>query len=148
MESLVAIMLAHTAATLAMTGLIWFVQIVHYPLFDRVGLREFATYEKLHARLTSFVVMPLMLVEAGSAIALVNLMPHQLLVWVGLGLLALIWLSTFSMQVPQHRVLAKGFDPHAHRLLVNTNWVRTAAWSARSVIVLILLKQVIRSGSY
>ena len=31
------IFLAHIAATLFMCGAIWFVQIVHYPLFEQVG---------------------------------------------------------------------------------------------------------------
>ncbi len=31
------LVLGNLAPTLMMTGLIWFVQIVHYPLFDRVG---------------------------------------------------------------------------------------------------------------
>jgi hypothetical protein len=139
------IMFAHTAAALAMTGLIWFVQIVHYPLFARVGNDEFVTYETLHARLTSFVVVPLMLVEAGCAMALVALTPHRPLVWVGFGLLLIIWLSTFCLQVPQHRKLSGGFDPRAHRLLVKTNWVRTLAWTARSVVALVLLQQVVRA---
>jgi hypothetical protein len=54
-----------------MLGLIWFVQIVHYPLFSSVGEREFAGYEIQHSRLTAFVVGPPMLIEALSAIALV-----------------------------------------------------------------------------
>lgn len=33
MNAVVAVaLLAHVAATLAMTGVIWFVQLVHYPL--------------------------------------------------------------------------------------------------------------------
>ncbi len=54
--------LAQYAAALFMTGLIWFVQIVHYPLFARV-LRNtapdaFRAYEASHANRTSFVVFP------------------------------------------------------------------------------------------
>jgi hypothetical protein len=30
-------MLLHLAATLYMVGVIWFVQVVHYPLFSKVG---------------------------------------------------------------------------------------------------------------
>ncbi len=43
--------LAHITATLYMTGLIWFVQIVHYPLFARVGNAEFSAYEQRHTAL-------------------------------------------------------------------------------------------------
>ena len=41
-------LLVHVVATLVMTGLIWFVQIVHYPLMAKVGRADFAEYERLH----------------------------------------------------------------------------------------------------
>ena len=40
--------LAHLGSSLYMVGLIWFVQVVHYPLFDSVGDREFPSYEQRH----------------------------------------------------------------------------------------------------
>ena len=36
------ILLGHLAATLFMVGVIWFVQVVHYPLFAKVGATAFA----------------------------------------------------------------------------------------------------------
>ena len=47
-----------------MVGIIWLVQIVHYPLFSRVGAAGFAIYSGAHSRLTGLVVGPPMLVEA------------------------------------------------------------------------------------
>ena len=35
------IVLLQLASTLAMVGLIWFVQVVHYPLFEKVGAGGF-----------------------------------------------------------------------------------------------------------
>jgi len=49
-----------------------------------------------------------------------------------------IWMSTWLWQVPAHRRLEAGFDAAAHLRLTRTNWVRTAAWTARSVIALAL----------
>ena len=51
-----ALLLACLASTLFMTGLIWFVQVVHYPLFDRVGAARFVPYHAAHSRRTSWVV--------------------------------------------------------------------------------------------
>lgn len=34
----------HLAATFYMVGVIWFVQIVHYPLLEKVGTDRFSTY--------------------------------------------------------------------------------------------------------
>ena len=37
----IALLLGQTATTLVMTGVIWIVQAVHYPLFAHVGVDEF-----------------------------------------------------------------------------------------------------------
>ncbi|MFO0912079.1 MAG: peroxiredoxin [Pirellulales bacterium] len=133
------ILLAHLGATLYMVGLIWFVQLVHYPLFDSVGGDEFTSFERRHRARTAWVVGPPMLVEGLTAVLLLWMRPSSIpawSVWLGLVLLAVIWLSTFVVQVPRHRRLAEGFDPAVHRRLVGTNWWRTAAWSLRGVIAL------------
>ncbi len=134
------LLLVHAATTLFMAGLIWFVQVVHYPLFAHVGAAGFAAYERLHSRNTTWVVGPPMLVELGTAI-LVALSVGNPLSWAGLALLAVIWGSTWALQVPAHVRLERGFDAATHRRLVNSNWVRTLAWSARSVIAIVLLMQ-------
>ena len=56
-------LLAHLAATLYMVGVIWFVQMVHYPLSTRVGTEGFAAYSESYSRLTIYVVGPPMFVE-------------------------------------------------------------------------------------
>ncbi len=124
-----------------MVGLIWFVQIVHYPLFDRVGGTGFAVYEKTHQRLTTWVVGPLMLLELATAAGLlVSALRSQSasLPWAAAGalLLAGIWATTFLLSVPQHQKLAQGFDARAHARLVTTNWLRTLGWTARGGIAL------------
>jgi hypothetical protein len=141
---MVLLLLAHAAATLFMVGIIWFVQIVHYPLFARVGAAGFAAYSATHARLTGLVVGPPMLVEAATAIALVVSTPPKVsswLLWVGLVLLAGIWLSTALLQSPSHTELGQGFDLSAHSSLVGSNWVRTVLWSLRGLIVLWILSE-------
>ena len=60
----VALLLAQTAATPFMTGVIWVVQVVHYPLFARVGVDGFREYEQSHQRRISLVVGIAMPVES------------------------------------------------------------------------------------
>ena len=45
-------LLLNFASTWAMVGLIWLIQIVHYPLFSRVGADQFKLYEQEHQRLS------------------------------------------------------------------------------------------------
>ncbi len=133
------LLLIHAAATLFMAGLIWFVQVVHYPLMAKVGEDGFLAYESHHQRLTTRVVGPAMLVELISAAWLIIDPLKYYPVWlayVGISLLAVIWLSTALLQVPRHRELERGFSSNAHRRLVYSNWLRTVAWSLRAVLVL------------
>ena len=141
------IFLAQIGSTLFMVGLIWFVQVVHYPLFSQVGQALFTAYETAHTRLTTLIVGPAMLVEAATAALLIPFRPTEVLlsqVWVGAVLLAIIWLSTVLVQIPQHNVLAAGFDSRAHQLLVVSNWIRTAAWSGRGLLMLWMVATVMR----
>lgn len=139
------ILISHAAATLAMVGIIWFVQIVHYPLFSDVGLDQFVGYEARNVNRTTWVVAPLMLVEFSTAflIAWWNLSGNEsshAFAWVALSLLGLIWLSTYAIQVPLHSQLAQQFDPVAHARLVSSNWIRTVLWSIRGGLALWMIR--------
>lgn len=139
-------LLLQVGSTWGMVGLIWFVQLVHYPLMGRVGSEHFVTYEAAHVQRTAWVVIPLMLVELLSSFALVleggDLVsrPEALL---GLALLVGVWASTFFLQVPLHERLGEGFVVPDHQRLVRTNAIRTALWSARGVLVLAWLARAL-----
>jgi len=141
------LMVVHMAATAAMCGLIWFVQLVHYPLFHMLGSSDFVRYEKAHQRRTTWVVGPLMAIEAGAAIALVVMRVEDValaLPAVGLALLVVIHTSTLVLQVPAHRALARGHEHRIVSLLVASNWVRTVGWSARTVVAAVLIVAAVR----
>ena len=136
----------HLAATLVMVGVIWYVQLVHYPLMARVATTSFPEFHNEHTRRTGWVVIGPMLVEAATVVLLVvpgvETVPRPLAA-VGLLLVLAIWVSTFAVQVPLHGRLARGFDAVAHRRLVSTNWIRTACWSVRGVLALLMTARVI-----
>ena len=130
--------LVHTFTTLAMTGVIWFVQLVHYPLFEKVGSDHFVAYEKAHMHRTGMLVMPLMFGELLTGILLCFLGVQgifQHLLWIGLGLIGINWLITFLLFVPMHRALSQKFSLSLCRRLVYFNWLRTAVWSLRSILL-------------
>lgn len=132
----------HAVSTIAMFGLIWFVQLVHYPLFVHVGSDGFPAFEIQHQSRTTWVVAPLMCVEAISAGALMLGVPSGGPRWIaalGVALVACNWLATAWLQVPCHRELANGYDAAVARRLVRTNWVRTIAWTWRVPIAVALL---------
>ncbi len=128
----------HYAATWALVGLIWTIQLVHYPLFAQVGRDTFKAYHHRHTTQITWVVAPLMLTELITAAWLV--MTGSRDAWLLVSLLPLVvnWLSTWRVQIPLHDKLAAGFDAHAHDRLVATNWWRTVAWTARGFCLLIV----------
>ena len=134
--------LTHVVSTITMTGIIWFIQLVHYPLLKLVGKNEFASYEISHTKRITCTVAPLMFVELFTGLCFLWKRPTAVTLeeaWIGAGLLGVIWLSTIFLQVPQHHVLARHFDAGAHEKLVNTNWVRVLAWSLRTWLVFHML---------
>ncbi len=129
------ILAVHLAATGLMAGVIWFVQMVHYPLLAAVPASDFVAYERSHVARTGRLVGPLMLLEAASAAMLLAETPVGVpawMPWAGGGLLAVIWISTFAVQVPLHRRLETGREEAAIARLVASNWVRTVGWTARA----------------
>lgn len=126
----------HLGATLAMAGVLWVVQVAIYPLFDAVGRHEFTRYHARYMAAVSWVVAPLMLIEAATA---------AWLWWAGLRgpafalallFLAVAWISTFALQVPLHRRLQLAQDPALIHRLVISNWIRTIAWTIRALLLL------------
>lgn len=132
------VFIANLLSTIFMCGVIWIVQVVHYPLFAKVGEALFREYHTDHNILISYIVLPAMLIEIGTAAIFILNRPGNVTTaeaWVGFGLVLLAWATTFFLSVPAHSQLAFGFNEQAHRMLVQTNWVRTFAWSVRSVLV-------------
>lgn len=135
-----SVLAIHLLMALYMIGLIWFVQIVHYPLMAVVGADAFVNYEQQHTYRTSFVTAPMMLVELGTAVWLLWQIPHDRTFWsANLLLIALIWASTFFVQVPLHQQLSQKFDERLVQKLVQTNWIRTVLWTGKGIGLLVVL---------
>jgi hypothetical protein len=134
-----ALLLAQLATTLPLAGLIWTIQVVHYPLFARVGAPGFAAYHAEHAARITWLVGPLMLVELGAALAWFRWPIERAPTWYAPAMAALVgvaWVTTACGSVPAHAQLELAFDRGAYDRLVASNWARTAAWSLRAALLL------------
>ena len=125
-------------AAAMMAGLSWFISVVHYPLFARVGQAGFREYHAAHTTRTGWVVVPPMVTELGGSALVVLARPggvSALSAGVGLALAAATWLVTFAFSVPDHGRLAGGWDAATGRRLVLGHHVRTLLWSAHAVLL-------------
>jgi hypothetical protein len=146
MSADLTLILANLAAALFMTGMIWTIQVVHYPLFREVGSDAFSVYESEHqGRIAALIAAP-WAIETLAAIALVVWPPEGVdayLVWAGLLAVLALALVTLLVFAPIHRQLSDGFTANAYQRLVNLNWIRTALWSAHAVIAAAILVQYV-----
>jgi len=124
---------AHFFCAAYMTGIIWFVQRVQYPMLHLTDGPHAQEGHQEYTRRMGFVVMPVMLAE-------LYLQVHWLFsdpglpAYAGAALLATVWLSTFYLQVPCHHRLQQHFEPSVQKTLVRSNWIRTFSWSARALL--------------
>lgn len=118
----------HLFATLLMTGVVWFVQLVHYPSFRFVADDKGSEAARIHQRNTSMLVIPLVLVEMGTGILLMFsswITQYGNYLLINLALLFLVWGVTFLRMFPIYRRLNENMNEESISSLISTNWIRT-----------------------
>lgn len=131
-------LLLNVVSTWTMVGVIWFVQIVHYPLLSVVPVESAANVAVEHQRRTGWVVMAPMAVEGVTTLLLLAMVPSGVawfVPWLAGIPLALALGATVLLSVPRHARMATSPDAQVGRELVSTNWVRTVAWTSRGIVV-------------
>ncbi|MFN3218283.1 MAG: hypothetical protein ACE367_17450 [Acidimicrobiales bacterium] len=137
-----AVLVASAAATWGMVGVIWMVQLLQYPTLARASALEPQVAARDHARRITWIVGPLMAVEGVTALILLVERPEAMSVaaaWIAAALLGVALTSTALIQVPLHAALAEGHDDDVCRRLITTNWIRTVAWTARGLVLAVVL---------
>ena len=119
-----------------LTGVIWTIQIVHYPSFHYIDKLSFTNFHHFHERRISIIVMPLMLIELTTSTALYINNMSSIVFALNLLIVVMIWCSTFFVQVPIHSILSQKKDKKLIEKLVNTNWIRTFLWSMRMLLII------------
>ena len=134
-------LVANLAGTALMVGFIWTIQVLTYPMMKAVPAEGFVAFELMHRdRVTTVlaVLAPTEIIATAGVVLFVDDVPR----WLSIGAAALlfaIWLSTLLFYAPLHMRLSTGFDPVVHQRLVRTNWVRTAAWTARGAAAIAMI---------
>ena len=138
---------AQVVGSVGMFGVIWMVQVVHYPLMRFVSGAQFARFETAHRTRISWVVGPLMLIEGVCVLAFLFAPPAGLpwwLPWAGAAAEAVAIGTTVFVSAPLHERLNAHFDPATLDRLIATNWIRTIAWTARAGLAIAMLVAVLR----
>lgn len=123
-------LILHILSCFLLTGLIWTVQLVHYPSFY-FTIDKMKEFHLFHTTRISLLVIPMMLTELGTALYLTWLTPTAF-AWNLCGI-GLIWVSTFFLSVPIHNQLSIKQNADLIKRLILTNWPRTLLWTLRSI---------------
>lgn len=136
-----ALLLACTVATLFMTGVTWFVQVVHYPSFPFVGHDRFGDFHEAHSRRTSIVVVLPMVVELLTSLALVAFPPAGSLglAIAGALLAVAIWATTAVAASIHGEIGRQGPEPYLFQRLDRASLVRSLLWTAHGAVVIAML---------
>lgn len=139
---MIGLILLQLIISACLTGLVWLIQLTHYPSFHYVNESKWTAFHSHHSKSISFIVMPLMLAELAMSIYWVWLTPkvYPLLC---LGLVGIVWLNTFLQAVPLHAKLGDTKDESKIRKLVKVNWIRTLAWTLRTIVLGYLVYEIL-----
>jgi hypothetical protein len=141
------VLYANFVATCVMTGVIWFVQWVHYPLLATVPVDRAIETAISHQRRTGQVLAIPMAVEGFTTLGLLIGRPDGVqFLWpiAGAALLAVALGCTVFLSVPLHEKMATNPTSDVGRRLVVTNWPRTIAWTLRAVVCVVMIAQYAR----
>ena len=133
-------LIIHLIATSVMVGVIWIIQLVHYPSFHFIELKQYTTFQRFHMSRISYVVIPAMLTELFTIILIVISMDQiDTLVLASAILLIFIWLMTAVFFSGVHQKLTLGYDQTVVDKLVKLNWGRTLLWTLRLLLISIYM---------
>lgn len=121
-------------STISMTGIIWHVQLVTYPLFKELHGNGLVEFHACYTGKMTFLVLPLMGCELLASLYFTYLNSD----WVNIMLLlsvVLLWMITLFISVPLHSKIGKG-EEKAINPLIKSNWLRTTIWTLRSFSLL------------
>jgi hypothetical protein len=139
------------ALTWYMSGMIWSMQILEYPLFALVGPKEFPAYHRRHNRGLPFLVILPSLAAFASAVVLIFTRPARLPLWASIVVSVLdllIIIATVVREAPLHAQLDReGYQAPLIRQLVQGNWIRTVLWTVNAIFLLVLTAQLLSAAS-
>ena len=125
----------HFLSTSLMVGIIWVIQLLHYPTFHFIKESDYVEFQHFHMQRISFIVVPVMIMELLSGFMLVYYFRSNLLIFC-LIILFVIWSITFVFFTKLHQSLLGGYDKIIVDKLVQINWSRTVLWSLRLIILI------------
>ena len=130
-----SILFFHFFLTFFMTGIIWLIQLIHYPSFSFIDKNMYSTFQAFHMNRISFLVGPIMFLELFSGFYLLFFYSESNFFVINFILNILILTMTIIVFGTIHRKLIEGFKFSLFAKLISMNWIRTILWSMKSIFI-------------
>ena len=126
----------HFLATSIMVGVIWVIQLLHYPSFHFIQKSDYPKFQQFHMSRISFIVVPAMIIEFITGIMMLQFgFSSNFLFIFSLFILLVIWVITLVFFTKMHQGLISGYNEVIVDRLISINWSRTLLWSIRLLVL-------------
>ena len=99
------LLMFHIVSTSIMVGVIWVIQLVHYPSFKYVKESDYIIFQKYHMSNISYIVFPVMFTELITALLIFFSGEKSLFFMLSMICLFLIWVITGVLFTKFHSCL-------------------------------------------
>ena len=132
------------AVTGYLVGLIWLIQLIHYPAFRHIDPASWGTFHQAHSAVLGLLAGGPMIISllVGTWLAYTVGDARQYAVW---GCEIVAWVVTFALSVPEHTRLARAKEDAAISRLIRWNWLRTLAWTVKLAVLFLPTQRAIAS---
>ena len=132
-------LMIHIISTSIMVGVIWVIQLVHYPSFKYVNESDYINFQKYHMSNISYIVFPVMFTELITALIILFFGEKSLFFVLSLICLFLIWVITGVLFTKYHSILKEGKDLMIIEKMIKANWIRALLWTMRLIMILFVI---------
>ena len=132
-------LMIHIISTSIMVGVIWVIQLVHYPSFKYVNESDYIIFQKYHMSNISYIVFPVMFTELITALIILFFGEKSLFFVLSLICLFLIWVFTGVLFTKYHRILKEGKDLMIIEKMIKANWIRSLLWTMRLIMIFFVI---------
>ena len=132
-------LMIHIISTSIMVGVIWVIQLVHYPSFKYVNESDYINFQKYHMSNISYIVFPVMFTELITALIILFFGEKSLFFVLSLICLFLIWVFTGVLFTKYHSILKEGKDLMIIEKMIKANWIRALLWTMRLIMILFVI---------
>jgi len=134
------VLIINLTAAAFLAGLMWFTQIVHYPLFTFIEKKSFIGYSIHQLKKTNYLFYIPMLVEGAFSILFMFDYPSTIssvVPFLCLCISTAVWLVSFGKIAPLlDKLNDEGLDAEIVEQLVKLNRIRTICWTLKVLILI------------